>query len=346
MKQIKTFLALPKEEQRLAIVHVATQKGLPALVVEKDLWVTAILHLLFSEKMGEGLVFKGGTSLSKGFDIIQRFSEDIDITLKTSLLEAHFGSFDFENPLEKWNDTWSGNKLKRSLEKLQVLSQRYVDEVMLPYLKTELDALTGEEVSIRSEGEMTLNVYYPKVLDDMEYGGAYIHPIVKIEVGVRSTPEPNIVQPIQSFIEEIKGEAEPVDVTILRPDRTFWEKVTILHAENSRNEPERIQKRNRMSRHLYDIVKLYESDFGKEALADRILLETVVQHKRIFFKDNKACYDEATPEKLRLLPKGEMLKRFREDYEEMVKVMFSQEPPSFDEVVQILEEIEESIRML
>jgi hypothetical protein len=154
------------------------------------------------------------------------------------------------------------------------------------------------------------------------------------------------VQPIQSFIEEVKEEAEPVEVTILRPDRTFWEKVTILHAENSRNQPERIQKRNRMSRHLYDIVKLYASDFGKEAVANKALLDKVVQHKTVFFKDNKAKYDEATPEKLRLVPKGEMLKRFREDYDDMAKVMFSQEPPHFDEVLQILEEIEEKIRRL
>jgi hypothetical protein len=154
------------------------------------------------------------------------------------------------------------------------------------------------------------------------------------------------VQPIHSFIEEIKGEGEPVEVTILRPDRTFWEKVTILHAENSRNQPERIQKRNRMSRHLYDIVKLYESDFGEEALKDRTLLDTVVKHKSIFFKDNKARYDEATPEKLRLLPQGEMLKKFQEDYEDMVKVMFSQEPPSFEKVVQILVEIESTIRKM
>lgn len=346
MKHIKTFFKLSKEEQKLAITHVATVKGLPALVVEKDLWVTAILHLLFGEDAPEGLVFKGGTSLSKGFDIIQRFSEDIDITLKTLVLENHFGTFDFDNPLEKWNENWSNNKLKKSLEKLQVLSQKYVDEAMLPYLKKELYAFIDLEVTIMSEGEMTLNIYYPKVLDDIEYGGEYIHPIVKIEVGVRSTPEPNIVYPIQSFIEEITGEAEPVDVTILRPDRTFWEKVTILHAENSRNEPERIQKRNRMSRHLYDIVKLYESEFGEEALANKVLLETVVNHKRVFFKDNKARYDEATPEKLRLVPKDEMLNRFREDYEEMAEVMFSQEPPSFEKIIEELENIEAKIRKL
>ena len=316
------------------------------MVVEKDLWVTAILHLLFGTSGPGGLVFKGGTSLSKGFDIIQRFSEDIDITLKTSLLEAHFGAFDFDNPLTQWDEEWSRNKLKKSLEKLQALCQTYVDEVMLPYLQSELKNLISSGVTIKSEGDMTLNVYYPKVLDAKEYGGEYIHPIVKIEVGVRSTPEPNIVQQVQSFIEEVKGEAESVEVTILRPDRTFWEKVTILHAENTRNEPERIHKRNRMSRHLYDIVKLFESEFGKEALSNRDLLETVVKHKTVFFKDNKARYNEATPELLRLVPKGEMLERFKDDYEDMVKVMFSQEPPDFEEVMEALEKIEEIIRKL
>ena len=169
---------------------------------------------------------------------------------------------------------------------------------------------------------------------------------VRTEVGVRSTPEPNVIQPVQSFIEEVKGEAEPIEVTILRPERTFWEKVTILHAENSRNEPERIQKRNRMSRHLYDIVKLYESDFGEEAVSNKDLLETVVKHKAVFFKDNKAHYDEATPEKLRLVPEGEMMERFKDDYEDMAQVMFSKEPPTFEELMKTLEKIEKIIRKL
>ena len=108
----------------------------------------------------------------------------------------------------------------------------------------------------------------------------------------------------------------------------------------------RIQKRNRMSRHLYDIAKLYESDFGKEALSSRSLLETVVRHKSVFFKDNKACYDEATPERLRFVPKDVMLEKFRDDYEDMVKVMFSKEAPTFDEILDILEKIELEIRKL
>ena len=346
MKQLQTFFSLSKEEQKLAIIHVATVKGLPPIVVEKDLWVTTILHLLFGKTAPTGMVFEGGTSLSKGFDIIQRFSEDIDITLKTSLLENSFGTFDFENPLEKWDESWSGNKLKKSLEKLQALSQKYVDTQMLPYLFENLKPLSSQKVTIKSEGEMTLNVYYPQVLNDNEYGGAYVQPIVKIEVGVRSIPEPNISQAIKSFIEEVKGETDSVEVTILRPDRTFWEKVTILHAENSRNEPARIQKRNRMSRHLYDIVKLYASDFGTDALKDKALLEAVVKHKKVFFKDNKAKYDEATAKSLRLVPQGEMRERFREDYGEMVQVMFSEEPPSFDEIMDVLVEIEGKIREL
>ena len=174
MKQLQTFFSLSKEEQKLAIIHVATVKGLPPIVVEKDLWVTTILHLLFGKTAPTGMVFKGGTSLSKGFDIIQRFSEDIDITLKTSLLENSFGTFDFENPLEKWDESWSGNKLKKSLEKLQALSQKYVDTQMLPYLFENLKPLSSQKVTIKSEGEMTLNVYYPKVLNDNEYGGAYV----------------------------------------------------------------------------------------------------------------------------------------------------------------------------
>jgi hypothetical protein len=193
---------------------------------------------------------------------------------------------------------------------------------------------------------MTLRVAYPKRLESSAYGGAYIQPVVLIEMGIRSTPEPVMTQPIQSFIEESMHEADPIHVSLLRPERTFWEKVTLLHAENSRNEPERIQKRNRMSRHLYDIVKLYESDFGQQALGDAKLLERVAQHKLVFFKDNKARYDEAVPDTLRLVPEGEMRVRLREDYKEMAEAMFAHIPPSFDEIMATLQTIELAIRKL
>ena len=124
MKYIKEFFTLPLEEQQVALSHVATQKGLPLVVVEKDLWVTILLHILFGENGSDGILFKGGTSLSKGFDLIDRFSEDIDVTYSIDTLKQHYG--EFENPWNYFEDesNWSNKKLERELLNIKKIGQK------------------------------------------------------------------------------------------------------------------------------------------------------------------------------------------------------------------------------
>jgi hypothetical protein len=343
MKYIKEFLALPLEEQQSALSHVATQKGLPLIVVEKDLWVTILLHILFGENGSKGILFKGGTSLSKGFDLIDRFSEDIDVTYSIETLKQHYG--EFEDPWNYFKDSskWSNKKLERELLNLKKIGQSYTDEILLKIVKDELEEIIDLEFEVVSEGEMTLYIHYPKLLEESEYGASYIKPVIKVEAGVRSARVPTITRSIDSFFEQILGKSNPIDVEILRPDRTFWEKATILHAENSRNEPSRIEKRNHMSRHIYDLVKLYNSEYGKMAMDNLKLLADVVKHKSTFYKDNRADYPNATPKNIKIVPTNELNHNFKVDYEDMAKSMIIGNPPTYKKLLEILLKIEENI---
>lgn len=344
MKYIKDFLSLSLNEQQAALNHIATQKGLPLVVVEKDLWVTIVLHILFGKNGSKGILFKGGTSLSKGFDLIDRFSEDIDVTYCLETLKEHYG--EFENPWNYFDDTkdkWSNKKLERELSNLKNIGQKYTDEILLMIVEDEINKITNLPFEIVSKDEMTLYIYYPKLLDDNEYGG-YIEPRIKIEAGVRSARVPTITKSIDSFFEQVLEKSDPIEVDILRPDRTFWEKATILHAENSKNEPSRIEKRNHMSRHIYDLVKLYNSEYGKMAIDNLDLLADVVQHKSTFYKDNRADYDNATPKNIKIIPTDELNHSFKVDYEDMARSMIIGNPPSYEDLIHDLQTIEDFLK--
>ena len=344
MKYIKDLFTLPREEQQAALSHVATQKGLPLIVVEKDLWVTILLHILFGENGSEGILFKGGTSLSKGFDLIDRFSEDIDVTYSIDTLKQHYG--EFENPWNYFEDEsdWSNKKLDRELLNIKKIGQKYTDEILLRIVEDELNKITNLPFDIVSEGEMTLYIHYPKLLEDSEYGESYVAPVIKVEAGVRSARVPTITRIIDSFFEQVLEKSDPIEVEILRPDRTFWEKATILHAENSRNEPSRIEKRNHMSRHIYDLVKLFNSEYGTMAMNNLELLADVVKHKSTFYKDNRADYPNATPENIKIVPTPKLTHNFKVDYEDMASSMIIGNPPTYEELLKILKEIQLKLR--
>ena len=206
-------------------------------------------------------------------------------------------------------------------------------------VQNELQKITDLKFEVISQDEMTLYIHYPQLLEQSEYGGSYVKPVVKIEAGVRSARVPTIKKQIDSFFEQVLEKSEPIEVEILRPDRTFWEKATILHAEISRNEPTRIEKRNHMSRHIYDLVKLYHSEYGQMALNDLELLADVVRHKSTFYKDNKADYENATPSSIKIVPSLELNDSFKADYEDMAKSMIVGDAPSYEELIGVLKSL-------
>ncbi len=343
MLYIKELLSSSVENQRATIGHIASTLGLPPIVIEKDVWVTVLLHILFGENGSKGILFKGGTSLSKGFNLIDRFSEDIDVTYSLDTLKEHYG--EFRNPWDYFENphNWTNKSLDKALNELKSIGQKYTDEILLKIVNVELSKLTKMPFEVISDGEMTLFIEYPKVLDGNEYGGEYIKPVVKIEAGVRSARVPTIKRTIDSYFEQLLGKNDPIEVEILRPDRTFWEKATILHAENSRNEPSRIEKRNHMSRHIYDLVQLYNSEYGQMAIDNLELLADVVRHKSIFYKDNRADYPNAIPSAIKIVPTVELNNHFKNDYEDMAQSMIVGNPPTYEKLLESLRKIETEV---
>jgi hypothetical protein len=186
--------------------------------------------------------------------------------------------------------------------------------------------------------------YYPKSLEDGEYGNQYVKPVVLIETGTKSEHIPLEQVEIKSLLEDAISEIKSsATIQVLSPKRTFWEKVTILHAENNINRVERVKER--LSRHLYDIVMLSRDKIGLEAMADMGLLESVAQHKAFYYRSNTAKYDEAKSGTLKIVPKDGILEAFRTDYEKM-RSMFAGEVTQFDVIIDELSLLESKINTL
>ena len=205
----------------------------------------------------------------------------------------------------------------------------------------DLGSVEGWSLVLDDKNAENLLFHYPKSLEDDEYGNKYVKPIVLIETGTKSEHVPSEEVEINSLLEDAIAEIYSKSIVkVLSPKRTFWEKVTLLHAENNINRVERVKER--LSRHLYDIVMLGRSSIGTEAIKDLALLDTVAKHKAFYYRSNAAKYNEAKIGRLKLAPKGEILEAFKVDYEKM-RSMFSGEVIDFDVIIEELQILENEI---
>lgn len=324
------FLQLPEDIQ-LSILQGAENKlGLRAAIIEKDVWVCWLLQQIFS--LPEAMAFKGGTSLSKVFGLIDRFSEDIDITID---YRNFIDTIDFEHS--------SKNQFKQLGKKLKDAMFRYVKQTILPFLKLRIsEAFPNKDFKIELDDEAeNLRFYYPSLLNQHEH---YLREHVLIEFGARNTTHPNAKHEITTLLAKAVDKLElPVtEVTTLSPIRTFWEKTTLIHVECHRNRL--LESPARLSRHWYDLAMLTNSWIGKEALAKREILADVIRHKKAFFNASYSHYDDCLNNRLRLIPNPEEQKNLEEDYRKMVdSAMFQHEPPPFGEIIKVLTDLEKKI---
>ena len=298
------------------------------------------LRRLFRLGFRPKLLFKGGTSLSKAFGLIDRFSEDIDLTLNRA--ELGFGGE--HDPL-----VIAARKAReRQIEALAAAGARTVRESLEPALRASIAAVLGPrgwtlESVARDDGQVDLLLRYPHCLPPEEYGGlTYVKPYVRMEIGARSDQEPSQPASIRSYAAERFPDlfANPdTEVHVLAPERTFWEKATILHAEHSRPVPQGAEPPRawrHLSRHAYDLVMMKRRGVADRAIARPDLLEAVARHKEAFFRTEWARYPEAAPGSLRLVPGGNLARALRRDYAEMADMIFG-EAPGFDEIIGELE---------
>lgn len=330
------FIVLPPEEKRLYIEQAALRAGLVQPVVEKDFWVCWILGKLFSlADIRDHLIFKGGTSLSKAYGLIQRFSEDVDVSI-----DRRFLGFDGkDDPFTASSRT----ARERILGDLQTRCTQAVRDKLLPALRSAIseELSEGWELEIDPDDPLAILFHFPDAIGKALF--SYITPYVKVELGARGDGWPQESKEIRSYLAEaLPGSfaEEAVPATTLAPERTFWEKATILHMEYHR--PEGKELPARLSRHYYDLHMLYTSPVGQKALEDIALLERVVRHKRIFFASGWAHYDEILSSGLKLIPPPGRRESLAADYQKMREMFFS-EPPQLEIVYESLGRLEKAV---
>lgn len=303
------FLHLPAEDRREALGVAADRSGRPAHLLEKDVWVVWALATLYGSPLGEHLVFKGGTSLSKAYGVIRRFSEDVDLTYDIRALAPDMVG----NNGEALPTTRSEEK--RWSSEVRKLLPEWVAGTVQPIIG---EALAAESLSaaIRVEADRLFIDYQATTA-----GSGYVAPSVMLEFGARSTGEPASLRDIVCDASGlIEGVAFPTACPrVMHAERTFWEKATAIHVFCLQ---ERLRG-DRFARHWHDVARLDEAGFVASAIADRDLANAVARHKTMFFAEkasDRAPIDYAAAVKggLRLVPSGDGLKALEEDYARMV----------------------------
>lgn len=329
------FLELSDSQRKSVYESVAIKVGLPAQVIEKDFWVTAILQTVFTLPVAKQLVFKGGTSLSKGWKLIERFSEDIDIAVDPIMLGVP-----------------EGDLTKKQIKKLRKTSSLFVLEQLTPMICEEvqregLHSFITVDAQPNGEGDNTypeprqIYLHYKSVFDKAL---TYLRPDVVLEVSARSLIEPT--EPIQ--IKSILGEHLPVlpltDSVIHTaiPAKTFLEKVFLLHELFS--VPGHGMIAEHKSRHLYDLYIMMNKDFAKKAVIDDILWESIRHHREIYTSVRDIDYTPDVRKRLRLIPREDILDTWRADYDAMKESMIYGNKPSFDELLEGMSELQREFR--
>lgn len=337
------FARLPSEERRLYFEQAAARLGLASPMIEKDFWVCWTLRRLFSlAEFDHHLTFKGGTTLSKVYRVIERFSEDVDVAIERSFL-----GFGGENEPEKGA---TGKEQRRRVERLGDACRAAIVDRLGPQLRQAVaDSLGGNvdwslTIDPADPDRQTLLFQYPPAIT----GGLvpYFAPSVKIELGARSDHFPVEQAAVKPYLCDAFPQALPnpeAQVRVLAAARTFWEKATILHMLHHQPEGRRIAPR--MSRHYYDVFCLWQGPVREQALAAINLLERVAVFKSVFFKAGWARYEEARPGTLRLIPGKQIVDVLARDYQEMQPMFFGEAPP-FPAILKELPRIEQEINSI
>lgn len=307
--------------------ETAERMSISPLLVEKDFWVCWVLRQVFTLEEHPAVVFKGGTSLSKCYRVIERFSEDIDLGFD----RRWFG-------VESKDFVGSQTKQQKAVDKLRSDCFAHVSGPYREALHQRFEsALAGQHftLELHDDGEPTLLFEYPKSLQSADYGAlTYVKPVVRLELGARSDQEPAESLEIQPYVSTVDAGVTGCRVQALAIERTFWEKSTILHA--AAHDERRL--RARISRHYYDTAMIWRK-YRDRVTARLDLLEQVAKHKELFFLEKRASYHTACPGTLRLVPDADKLEELERDYAPMQELLFG-DPPSFEEILATLREIE------
>jgi len=335
---------LSAADRRDLFTASAAKRGFNVIIIEKDFWACWVLKQLFGlHDPSAGLVFKGGTSLSKVWGVIDRFSEDVDLSFDRS--DLGFGG---DSDPAKAGST---KKRDRQLEELSAACGAMIRDQFVPRLNEAFPIVLGSaagsdwRLEIDPDDEQSVLFHYPASAPrDPGNEAAYLRPFVKLELGARGEHWPSEEAEIRPFAAEDFPTAfrSPAGrVKVVSAERTFWEKATILHSWYHAG-PDR-PLRDRQSRHFYDVFKLFQSPLGKKAVADLELLQSVARHKSVFFASAWARYDLAVHGTLRLVPPDFRLPELERDYAFMRSEMIFGDAPTLPQIIEVLREIERQV---
>lgn len=329
------FLSLSDSQRKNVYESISHKVNLPAQVIEKDFWVTAVLQTVFSLPIAEHLVFKGGTSLSKGWKLIERFSEDIDLAIDPEFLGVS-----------------GGDLTKKQIKKLRKASSLFVLEQMTPMIRARiaevgLQPFVTLEAQSNGEGDDTypeprqVYFHYQSVFAETLH---YLRPDIVLEVSARSLVEPTESIEVKSVLAE-NLPIEPLVQTAVHtaiPAKTFLEKAFLLHEIFSI--PGHGTKAERKSRHLYDLYVMMNKDFAKQAIKDNQLWESIRHHREIYTSVRDMDYTPEVRHRIQLVPREDIIDVWRNDYEAMKEAMIYGRKPTFDELIDGMAKLQEWFR--
>lgn len=329
---MKAWLKIGEERMSIVYDQVAADMGLPATAVEKDFWVSLVLQSVFELKWADHLVFKGGTSLSKGWNLISRFSEDIDLAIdrRTFGYDGKLGS-NRRTKLRKTIRSFVMDELVHALD--HNLTENDIEaEVTVRY-----DKNTDADPSI-------IDITYKSLTEPTEY----LTSRIVLEINARSLFEPfenREIKPLISPVFSRMGiETSLKPVPCVLPGRTFLEKVFLLHEEFQKKEKE--IRTDRLSRHMYDLERIMDTDFADSALSDRALYFDIIDHRKHLTKVSGIDYKNHRPGAINLIPPDSVLKNWESDYNRMKESMIYGEAPSFDKLLERMTELMKRINSL
>jgi predicted nucleotidyltransferase component of viral defense system len=319
------FLTLTKEQRAAVFERVGASVGLPMQAVEKDFWVTVILQAVFSLPVAQHLIFKGGTSLSKAWGLISRFSEDIDLAVNPMALGAA-----------------EGDLTKKQIKKLRKASSLFVSEQLTPMLCAKINemgmsAFLNIEAQPNGEGDNTYpepRQIYIRYQSVFEKPLTYLRPDVVLEVSARSLIEPAMPTHVSCILADyipIQSACDAVVHTAI-PAKTMVEKMFLLHELFS--VPGHGTRAERKSRHLYDLYQMMQQDFAQEAITNDALWESIRHHREVFTSVQGVDYSGDVRQRICLLPREDIVAIWQSDYETMRSSMIHGSAPTWDELIE------------
>jgi hypothetical protein len=323
---------LSTEERVIILRKTRNEVDFPLFIIEKDWWVVQTLRLITEMEIAKHLVFRGGTSLSKAWGLIDRFSEDIDLALDREFLG------------------FSGDISRTQVGKLKDASKKYISNDFLFSLQKAFNDAGFSEVLLAVINEkdpdddpVQIAVQYPTVT---EYS-AYIQPHVLLEIGSRSLIEPATFRSFCSMIGQTFPDLPFADANIsircVNPERTFLEKLFLLHEEHQR--PKEKMKIKGKSRHFYDIYQIMQTDFAEKALNDKVLYHSIIAHRERFTRLGGVDYASHFPPNLNPIPPAELLPEWEKDYTEVQGQMVVGEAVPFEKLMQELSRLVDIINL-